>query len=411
MRWHVYGTDTGTGRDVVLGLDEDEATHAVQAAMSKRILVSHVTQEAGEGLRRTLMPFACAALVVMIPICIAVYVQNINIRERLRAAVDEQTRLAQTAAQAETLAASIRLGAATQPGASATPADADDLAQKVAELTAMLASARDRIKQVEDRSSTDSQRRSELERIAMEMPVIQQRLQDQKDAFQKAQAEAARLAGENAMQRRRINELANTPDPAVAKLHQAEAANKELAAQVDLLKSQLLVAAATTPAPATTVPDTAPALPQPARWALRVDFDAASEFLRLNFDKDTFRTTPTTDGTLASFGAAPQNALTLRILHNGQKDRVYSGLLTAPVESPRDKASENAALTAKFLRTFAPSCDKPEQIIAAAVAQVAGKGPNERWVKLGDDYKLTVWNSSPGELTFKIESPRAELED
>src|SRR6478672_7314158 len=119
MRWHVYGTDVGTGQDVVLGLDEDEATHAVQTAMAKRILVSHVTREAGEGLRRTLLPFACAALVVMIPICIALYVQNLTIRERLRQAVGEQTHLAQTAAQAESLAAQIRQNAATQPGAPA----------------------------------------------------------------------------------------------------------------------------------------------------------------------------------------------------------------------------------------------------------------------------------------------------
>src|ERR1044071_3302063 len=118
MRWHVYGTDATTGQDIVLALDEQKATQAVQAAIAKRILVSHVTREAGEGLRRSLLPFACAALVVLVPLCIAVYVQNITIRSQLAQAVGEQTRLAQSVAQAESLTSQLR-----QANAAANPAN------------------------------------------------------------------------------------------------------------------------------------------------------------------------------------------------------------------------------------------------------------------------------------------------
>src|ERR1700753_3862800 len=64
MRWHVHGTDATTGHDVVLAMDQQEATQAVQAAIAKRILVSHVTRDAGEGLRRMLLPLTSVALVV-----------------------------------------------------------------------------------------------------------------------------------------------------------------------------------------------------------------------------------------------------------------------------------------------------------------------------------------------------------
>ena len=129
----------------------------------------------------------------------------------------------------------------------------------------------------------------------------------------------------------------------------------------------------------------------------------------MNFDKETFRTMPGVDGAVASFGAAPANAVTLKIVHDERRDRVYTGVLTVPMESPRDKAAENAAMAAKFLRVFAPSCDKPEAVISASVGQINGKGPGERFVKLGEDYKLTVWNSGPGEVAFKVESPRADM--
>ena len=109
MRWHVHGTDATTGQDLVLALDEQEATQAVQSAIARRILVSHVTRDAGEGLRRMLLPVACMAIVVLVPVCIAFYAQNLAIRAQLSQAVIEQSRLAQSIAQAEALVNQLRL--------------------------------------------------------------------------------------------------------------------------------------------------------------------------------------------------------------------------------------------------------------------------------------------------------------
>ena len=55
MQWHVHGTDAATGRRVTLEVEHAQATGAVQAAMSKRILVEYVT---GGRWRNLALPLA-----------------------------------------------------------------------------------------------------------------------------------------------------------------------------------------------------------------------------------------------------------------------------------------------------------------------------------------------------------------
>jgi hypothetical protein len=417
MRWHVYGTDAGTGQDVVLALDEQEATHAVQTAIAKRILVSPVTREVGEGLRRRLVPLAFAMLAVLAPLCAAVYLQNMSIRSRLDQAVSEQKRLAQIAAQAESLASQIRQGAPpVNPGKPLS----EETSQQMVQLVEQLASARSRASQSEQQLSATYQQMRQLEQLAREVPQLRTRLQSESDALQHSASEVLRLGRENALQRRRMEELTSlppTPDPIVRKLAQAEAANKELAGQVDLLKSQLLVAAASSTAPAAPEPEVATVAAAPARWAMRTGFETASEYLRIHFDKDTFRTVALSDGVIASSAAKPSNAATFRLLHDAAKERVFTGTLTVSLapDGPRDKLAENQALVLQFLRTFAPSVDKPEDLMAAALAHITPKagglpGPGERWVLLADDCKLSVWHKGNGEYAFRAESPRGDLD-
>jgi hypothetical protein len=411
MRWHVYGTDAGTGQDVVLALDEQEATHAVQTAIAKRILVSHVTREAGEGLRRRLVPLACATVVVLLSLCAAVYVQNLSIRGRLDRAVAEQKRLAQIAAQAETLASQIRQGAAEH-----NAGKAEETAQQMAQLIEQLASARTWASQTEQALTTTYQQMGQLEQVANEVPTLRAKLKAEADALQRSAAEVVRLGQENALQRRKIEELAAmppTPDPVLKKLAQAEEANKELAGQVEMLKSQLLLAAAVSTAPTPVEQEVAPVAAIPARWAMRTEFGAATEFLRVNFDKETFRTAASPDGTVASTGGRPANAALFRLLHNPAKDRVFGATLRVSLaaDAPREKLAENQTLVIGFLQVFASSLEKPEGLMNAALARVGSRsGAGERWVWLGEDCKLSVWHNGNGEYCFRAESPRGDLD-
>lgn len=410
MRWHVYGTDAGTGQDVVLALDEEEATHAVQTAISKRILVSHVTQEVGEGLRRRLLPLACAVVIVLAPICIGLYVQNKTIRGRLDRAVEEQGRLAQITAQAETLASQIR-----QAGVSATPGSAveqEETARKMGALVEQLASARARTNQIEQQLNSTYQQMTTIERAANEVPRLQALLRTEAEALQRASAEVVRLGNENLLQRRRMEQLEKAPEPILQKLAQTEAAYKDLAAQVEVLKSQLLVAAAATATAKETEP--VPVIAGPVRWAMRTSIESATDFLRLKCDQESLRTTAGVDDAVVISGMRVANAASLRVVHDARKERVYSGTLTLALEGPREKVAENTALAVEFMRVFAPSCEKPDAAVAAAVAQLAGKGRGSsapRWVVLGADYRLSVWQSDEGVYTLKVESPRVEYEE
>jgi len=379
LRWHVYGTDVATGQPVTLAVDEAHATDAVQTALSKRIIVSHVTRES---LRRVLLPFSCAAVVVLTPLCAGLYWYGQNLRQELRSAEAEQTHLAASLSESEAMIHDLKAAGAVLPdnrALTAAMARAAAAETKLEEANLQIAASRNLSARVE---ADDGAVVSLRQHVAELESRQKQDLQTAVDAA---------LAGS----RSRITAL--------------QSANKDLAGQIEILKSQLLVAAAkSTPvAEATPVEESAPALPAVTRWAMRTDFDAASDFMALHFDKETLKTQTQSDGTLLWSGISVANASTLRIVHDGAKRRVYSVTLTVSLapDAPKTKLDENVALIAQTLKTFAPAMKDTESRIARITAQLADKDAAERAVLLTDDAKITVWNNRTGVFTWRIESP------
>jgi hypothetical protein len=206
MRWHVHGTDAATGQDLVLAVNEEEAAHAVQSAMARRILVSHVTRDAGDRLRRLLVPLAAAVVVVILPLCVGLYVLNTSVRAKLAQAVTEQARLAQAVAQAEAIAADVR-----QAGPGGMPAA--EAAARVRELAEQLAAARTKASQSEQQLAATYQQMNMLERAANQLPQVQAQLASADGARRAAEARAGRLADDLALEQRRLKELAAGPRP------------------------------------------------------------------------------------------------------------------------------------------------------------------------------------------------------
>ena len=101
MRWNVYGTDASTGQDVTLAVEETQATYAVQTALSKRILVTHVTPESRRRIQRILAPLVCAAAVVAVPLVAGLYASNESLRGNLQQTQSERGRLADSLSQAQ----------------------------------------------------------------------------------------------------------------------------------------------------------------------------------------------------------------------------------------------------------------------------------------------------------------------
>ncbi len=100
-------------------------------------------------------------------------------------------------------------------------------------------------------------------------------------------------------------------------------------------------------------------------------------------------------------------------MHDKAKERVYAATLgvSLAADTPQDTRSENAALVALFIKTFAPSFKNPEPSLTAVTTQLGGSDASQRVVLLGDDYKLTVWNNREGQFNFKIESPRVDADE
>src|SRR3954471_12860339 len=98
MIWHVHGTDASTGRDVVIAIDETDATRAIKAAIDRQIVVSHVAGEAGTRWRKAIVPLmliACTALGIG---CAVIGFQNVSLRGSVEQALTEQARMAQSLA-------------------------------------------------------------------------------------------------------------------------------------------------------------------------------------------------------------------------------------------------------------------------------------------------------------------------
>ena len=123
--------------------------------------------------------------------------------------------------------------------------------------------------------------------------------------------------------------------------------------------------------------------------------------------------TPSADGIFISSAASPANAATIRLVHDRANERLYAATLgiSLAADAPQDKLSENTAMVASFIKTFAPAFKNPETSLGAVTTQLARTDASQRVVLLGDDYKLTIWNNQGGQFQFKIESPRADAEN
>jgi len=219
---------------------------------------------------------------------------------------------------------------------------------------------------------------------------------------------AARLRAELDAQSRRLEQLRNaqTPAaPAVTQVAELQKANGSLAAEIDKLKAELLLVAARPSDPPPPAP--APEPPAQNRWALRVSYEAAHDFLVLHSDHDAIAAAPAGGGEefLASTGLLAANAVRMRIVHDQARERVFSATLTASLaaDAPPDKRAENRALIAEFLRTFMPGFKNADAVFAAA-AQLAGQDAARRMVFLGEDGKVTLWNDKTGVYAFQVES-------
>ena len=214
MRWNVHGTDAATGQPVTLAVDEMLATDAVQAALSKRIVVSHVTRE---GLRRALFPLACAVVVVLIPLCAGMYWYRERRLHQVQLLQNEEARL--TAALTESEANVRDLKAA---GASLVDYRAVSAAnEQVKSLDRQLAAARTQLG--EDRT-------------------LEVKLQGMTDALNAVRQHSAQL--ELNIKEQLQSVAAATAAQDQVRLDAMEKTNRELAGQIETLKSQLLVAAA-----------------------------------------------------------------------------------------------------------------------------------------------------------------------
>jgi hypothetical protein len=384
LRWNVHGTDVITGQPVMLAVEESEATHAVQAALSKRIVVSHVTRE---GVRRALFPLACAGVIVLGGFC-AWLIQRENAAHAELAAL----RTAEFVARTET----VLKPAATTPVVTAANSDPqrDDTKAALAALT--------------ERLNLTQGQAAQLEAEGTHL-----KLQQQKAA--EALAAQIRITQTDEQKAAEASERAARAENTLGSLTQV---NKELTGQVDTLKSQLLASAAK-PLAESRAEESAAAdvgnepspRSTPLRWALRTSYDTASDFVAMHFEKDSMQTEPLPDGTAAWSATSSANAATVRVTHDREKRRVYAATLTVSLatDAPKEKLGENLQLVIAFLRAFAPGVKDAESRANNLVNQLANKDASERSVLVGTDTRVTVWNNGAGLYSWRAESVGNDL--
>jgi hypothetical protein len=372
LRWNVHGTDVMTGQRVMLAVEEREATHAVQAALSKRIVVSHVTRE---GVRRALFPLACAGVVVLAGTC-AWFMQR------------------EGAARAEL--AAVRTAELVKPAAALPEVVAANTEQQKTEAKAALATLSERLEAAEEQA-----KRLEIEagKFKREQEQATEALASQSRVTQADEERAAEANARAALAQSHLESLTQ--------------ANKQLGGEIDALKSQLLTSAAKPLAEAraeqsAVVDPGTDASPRsaPMRWALRAGYDVASDFVAMHFEKDSMQTEPLGDGTVAWSGTAAANAATVRVTHDQEKRRVYAAMLTVSLaaDAPKEKLAENLQLVAAFLHAFAPGIKDAEARANRLVAQLANKDSSEQSVLVGGDTRITVWNNGTGLYSWRAES-------
>jgi hypothetical protein len=189
--------------------------------------------------------------------------------------------------------------------------------------------------------------------------------------------------------------------------------------QLEVVKGQLLVAAAQSSADAeelSVAPEPVAVRVPETRWALGVSFDNARGFGTLCFDRDSIHETAAGqegEGLRRTLATRAASAARFRFTHDKARDRVYDAALTVSLaaDGPRDRLMENTKLVGLFLQTFAPAFRSPDEWLSNAVRQLAAKDSSERVVLLDTTFKVTAYNDGHGTFTFKVESPRQDLDD
>ena len=416
MRWHVYGTDSVTGQEMELALEESEPTRAVKAAIDRQMVVRQVSHEKGPGARVLLRPMAWGIFLVMAGASAWLYFQNSIIRGNLQQTLSEQTHLAESVAAAEGEAAKLRGHHAPPPGPDGTPGEDPALVRA----TQLEKANRDLTRQIDLVKSQLHTSSTHLELDAETVANLQKQLAGAEVQLKESETLEGRLKTELALRGQRIDDLeraAAIPDPAIAKAADLEKKNQAMGAEVEKLKGELLVAAARSTAPVertdadmmVKAADTQTANSAGAdagKWALPVPFDAASDFLALHSDADSVRAAPLPNGWMESSGVETANAVKLRIMHDRAKEKVFAAELTVSLaaDAPRAKLAENFKLIADYVRAFAPGVKDADTIAAAASSQLAAQDTERRLVFVGEGCKVTAWNNRMGVFTFRAEA-------
>ncbi len=401
MLWHVHGTDASTGQPVILSVENSAPTQAVQTALGKRILVSRVVRATGLAawfdrttLHNALLPLLAAAVALLAPLCYGLYTMN-------------QIERARSAALAIQPAPSLAPLTATSLPAPTLPAP--ELAaqrQRAATLQSQLDSLQLEILHARARIA-------DLEPAAARAPALQSDLDSARKKLQQAPSASTDLTRQIAAQKQRLADLQNRAAktlPLVDTQQKLLAANAQLTAQIDLLKTQLLELAAQ-PAPdsshASLTPVTAPA----DIWALSIPRDTALDFVSLHFGKEAFTRPTTATGIRTLKALHPQNACAVALKIDAT--RIYLAALSVSLapEAPPEKIAENTQLLAAFAHTFAPEWKNPDEWLLASIKSLAAKKSAERLLLLGNQFQATLSHDDLHQFTLRIESPRSSLED
>jgi hypothetical protein len=371
----VHGTDVITGNPVMLAVEEAEATHAVQAALSKRIVVSHVTRE---GVRRALFPLACAGVVVLGGLCAWLIQREGTARTQLAAVREDLLTMRLEAAKP---VVPVVVGPTVDQQIERRMGDAK---AALSVLTNRLALTEGQKAQIE---AEQTHLKADHEKMLAALAAKGRAAQAEHDKADAATARAARAEND-------LGSLTQT--------------NKQLSGELDTLKAQLLASAAK-PVAETRVPEsgTADGASQaaPLRWALKASYDTASDFVAMHFEKDSMQTEPLADGTVAWSATSGANAATVRVTHDREKRRVYAATLTVSLaaDAPKEKLDENRGLIVAFLQDFAAGNGDAAKV-NRMIQQLAGKDGSERCVLVGGDTRVTVWNNGAGLYSWRAES-------
>lgn len=409
MRWHVHGTDAVTGQDVELALDEQEATHAVKAAIERRIVVDRISSARGN---LTMRIVGGCMIVAFAGIAAVLLVQNLSMRRNLSQALDEQKHFAQSVARAEQ---TVKELSATGNLAASAATQVSKLAEELANSRGMISVTEKQLTAAQHQASTLEEKASRVPELERQLLSLHERLGDSQRQLEQSRQLAEQLRGQTVLQGRRLDQLEQLKpsDEATARIAQLDSANKELGSQIEKLKAELLTAVART-----SVQETSPVVAEPlpvlaapaANWALGMSFDAARDFLVLHADRESISTAPAAGGLMNMHGIQSANAVRVQFVHDKGKERVYSGTLTVSLaaDAPKDKLEENRKAVGDFLAAFAPGIKSPSEVLAAT-AQLGAQDESRRLVFLGPDARVTLWNIK-GAYCFRVESARGDAE-